>query len=73
MPMITDLLQKTEEALQASYRFLEVANRYTEMEPLLKEFVSQVKDLSGCEAVGMRILDEEGNIPGTLWGRCLFC
>ena len=33
------------------------------MEPLLKEFVSQVKEMSGCEAVGMRILDEEGNIP----------
>ena len=57
------LQQKTEEALQASHRFLEVANRHTEMEPLLKEFVSQVKELSGCEAVGMRILDEEGNIP----------
>ncbi len=57
------LQQKTEEALQASHRFLETANRHTEMEPLLKEFVSQVKELSGCEAVGMRILDEEGNIP----------
>ena len=61
--MITDLLKKTEEALQVSHRFLEMANRHTEMEPLLKEFVSQVKELSGCEAVGMRILDEEGNIP----------
>lgn len=61
--MIKRLLKKTEEALQASHRFLEVANRHTEMEPLLKDFVSQVKDLSGCEAVGMRILDDEGNIP----------
>ncbi len=57
------LQKKTEAELQASHRFLEVANRHTEMEPLLKEFVSQVKDLSGCEAVGIRILDEEGNIP----------
>jgi signal transduction histidine kinase len=57
------LQKKTEEALQASHRFLEAANLHSKMEPLLKEFVSQVKDLSGCEAVGMRILDEEGNIP----------
>jgi signal transduction histidine kinase len=57
------LQKKTEKALQASHRFLEAANRHTEMAPLLEEFVSQVKELSGCEAVGMRILDEEGNIP----------
>jgi len=57
------LQKQTEEALQASHRFLEAANRHAEMAPLLKEFVSQVKQLSGCEAVGMRILDEEGNIP----------
>ena len=57
------LQRRTEQALLASHRFLEVANRYTEMEPLLEEFVSQVKEMSGCEAVGMRILDEEGNIP----------
>ncbi len=57
------LQRKTEQALQASHGFLEAANRHTEMAPLLKEFVSRVKELSGCEAVGMRILDEEGNIP----------
>jgi signal transduction histidine kinase len=57
------LQKQAEEALQASHRFLEAANRHTEMAPLLKAFVSQVRDLSGCEAVGMRILDEEGNIP----------
>ena len=57
------LPKKTEAELQASHRFLEVANRHTEMEPLLKEFVSQVKELSGGEAVGMSIQEEEGNIP----------
>jgi signal transduction histidine kinase len=57
------LQKEAEEALQASHRFLEAANRHTEMAPLLKEFVSQVEQLSGCDAVGMRILDEEGNIP----------
>ncbi len=54
---------KTEQALQASHRFLEAANEHSEMGPLLTAFVSQVRELSGCEAVGMRILDEEGGIP----------
>jgi signal transduction histidine kinase len=57
------LQKQAEEALQISHRFLAEANRHTEMAPLLKAFVSEVKALSGCEAVGMRILDEEGNIP----------
>ena len=51
------------EALQASHRFLEIANRHTEMIPLLKEFVAEVRNLTGCAAVGIRLLDEEGNIP----------
>jgi signal transduction histidine kinase len=33
------------------------------MMPLLKEFVTEIQSLSGCEAVGMRILDRNGNIP----------
>jgi signal transduction histidine kinase len=57
------LQKKAEEALQASHRFLEAANLHSEMQPLLKEFVAQVKELSGCEAVGIRILDQEGSIP----------
>ena len=49
--------------MKAPHRFLEVANRHTEMGPLLRDFVSLIQDLSGCEAVGMRVLDDEGNIP----------
>ena len=55
--------QQAEEALQLSHRFLEIANRHTEMVPLLKEFVAEGKNLTGCAAVGVRILDVEGNIP----------
>ncbi|MGD9076691.1 MAG: PAS domain S-box protein, partial [Desulfobacteraceae bacterium] len=50
-------------ALQASHLFLAMANRHTRMNPLIREFVSEIKALTGCEAVGIRILDEEGNIP----------
>jgi PAS domain S-box-containing protein len=55
--------KRTEQALHASHRFLEIANRHMEMIPLLNEFVSEVKELTTCEAAGIRILDEDGNIP----------
>lgn len=58
-----DDLKKTAKKQQASHRFLQISNRHSEMAPLLQEFVAEIKSLSGCEAVGMRILDRNGNIP----------
>ena len=55
--------QRAEEAVRVSHHFLEIANRYREMMPLLEEFVAEVKSFTGCDAVGARILDDEGNIP----------
>jgi len=55
--------KRVEEKLRASYRFLEIANRYKEMTPLLNEFMIEIKKLTGCEAVAMRLLDREGSIP----------
>jgi|GEM_PF-3238369 len=52
-----------ETTLQASSDFLEIANRHTEMAPLLQDFVAAVKEHTGCEAVAIRILDEQGRIP----------
>ena len=49
--------------LQASYRFLEIANQQTEMEPLLNEFIHEIQKITGCEAVGIRILDGDGHVP----------
>ena len=56
-------LKRTEKKQQASHSFLQISNRHVEMTPLLKEFVAEIQSLSGCEAVGMRILDRNGNIP----------
>ncbi len=56
-------LKITEKKQQASHSFLQISNRHLEMQPLLKEFVAEIQSLSGCEAVGMRILDRYGNIP----------
>jgi PAS domain S-box-containing protein len=52
-----------EESLQASHRFLEIANRHQRMAPLLEAFVTEIKNLTGCEAVGIRILQGNGGIP----------
>jgi len=46
-----------------AYRLLEIANRHLEISPMLREFVAELKMLTGCRAAGIRILDEEGNIP----------
>jgi len=50
-------------ALQASQSFLTIANRHSEMSPLLREFVAELKEVTGCAAVGIRLLDADGNIP----------
>jgi PAS domain S-box-containing protein len=55
--------KRAEEGLRASHRFLEIANRHTEMIHLLREFVTEVRSFTGCAAAGLRILDAEGNIP----------
>jgi len=46
-----------------SNRVLEIVNRHGELPELMREIVAEIKDFSHCEAVGVRILDEEGNIP----------
>lgn len=53
----------SEDALKASHRFLVIANKHNQMLPLLDEFVSEIKAITGCDAVGIRILDDAGKIP----------
>jgi hypothetical protein len=56
-------LKITEKTLLASQSFLQISNRHTEMNSLLNEFIAQIKRLTDCSAIGMRVLDENGNIP----------
>ena len=62
---VTDITERkqAEEALRVSLRFLELVNKHTETAPLLKEYVSEIKNYTGCDAVGIRVLDENLNIP----------
>jgi PAS domain S-box-containing protein len=55
--------KRVEEALRVSLKVLEAIQRHTEILPLLEEVVAIIKDYTGCEAVGIRVLDEAGNIP----------
>ena len=54
---------QAEEVLRLLHRFLEIANRQTELPALLGECVVEVRAFTGCAAVGIRLLDDEGNIP----------
>jgi two-component system cell cycle sensor histidine kinase/response regulator CckA len=55
--------RQTEEALRVSLRFLQILHNYTDFSSLLTAFVSEIKNYTGCEAVGLRVLDAAGGIP----------
>ena len=55
--------RRAEEELRVSLAFLEAVHNNREIVPLLKEFVSKIKDYTGCDAVGIRVLSENGEIP----------
>ena len=55
--------KRAEADLQASLRFLEIVHRHTEIKPLLEAFVSEIKAYTGCDAVGIRVLDAGDGIP----------
>ena len=59
---ISELKQK-ENTLRVARNLLKISNRYREVDPLLKEFIAYIKSLTNCSAIGMRVLDGNGNIP----------
>ncbi len=56
---------RVKSAQRLSNRFLQIANKHTgkDKEAMLKDFVTEIQNFTGCSAVGIRILDEAGNIP----------
>lgn len=59
--------EQAQKALQLSHDLLQIANRHTQITPLLEEFLAEIKSFSGCTAIGIRLLDREGNIPYTAY------
>jgi len=54
--------KQAEETILISQRYLKLINKHSEMLPLFREFVSETKKITGCSAVGIRILDNDGNL-----------
>jgi PAS domain S-box-containing protein len=55
--------KRAEKELEVAQHFLKIANAHTKMDAMLGEFVAEVQNLTDCAAVGLRVLDKEGNIP----------
>jgi len=55
--------KRAEEAHRLYHGCLEITARHPCIAPLLKELVSELREYTGCSAVGIRVLDEQGNIP----------
>lgn len=55
--------KQAEEGLEAINDILKIANNNVDLVPLMKGSVDYLKNFSRCTAVGIRLLDEEGNIP----------
>jgi PAS domain S-box-containing protein len=55
--------KETEEYLKLSHRLLEITNQRTSIKPLLQEFLTEIKEFTNCAAIGIRMLDKDGNIP----------
>jgi len=53
----------TTELLLSSYAFLEEAKPDDSLSLWLSGFAAAVKETTNCECVGIRLIDEEGNIP----------
>jgi PAS domain S-box-containing protein len=51
--------KQAEEIMRLSHLFLQAANKHSEMEPLLEDFIHIIKDFAGCESVGIRVFDME--------------
>jgi len=56
-------LKRSEEILRLSNRLLEIMAGQDDIIPMLRESVSELKNFTGCAAFGIRLLDEDGNIP----------
>ena len=54
--------REAEELILGSQRYLKLINKHTEMLPMFREFVKETKKFTGCSAVGIRILDNDGNL-----------
>ena len=61
--VIADLYKQVNQEREFITRILAIASRHTLKAELFKELSGEIQAFSGCQAVGIRILDEDGKIP----------
>jgi len=49
--------------LKTTRRFMEIANRHTDLKGMFDEFTSEMRKITGCEAIGIRLRDDQDRIP----------
>jgi PAS domain S-box-containing protein len=52
-----------EDVLTLAHRFFSISTQHQQIAPMLDEVVHTIQEYTGCEAVGIRLLDAAGNIP----------
>jgi PAS domain S-box-containing protein len=52
-----------EKEQKLNLRLLDLVHNQTDVNVLLQQFTHEIKLYSGCQAVGIRMLDDQGNIP----------
>ena len=52
-----------EKRITAANNLLRITNRHIKMQPMLQEFIVEIKTLTKCSAAAIRIMDEQGMIP----------
>jgi len=55
--------KRAEQVMSLTNRIYQIANKAGSLQDMLSRYVEEFQKFSGCEAVGIRLLDEEGNIP----------
>ncbi len=65
LSIVTDITKRkqSESILQLSHEILRVAQQSTDLKHMLENSVATVQRFFGVSAVGIRLLDEQGNIP----------
>jgi signal transduction histidine kinase len=56
-------LQQREKILGLHNKIMMVASQATSLEELLRDFIREIADYTNCTAVGIRILQRDGNFP----------
>ncbi len=63
--LLTDITDRKyrQDTIRLSHEILEISNRHETLPAVLTEYVRLLREYTGCDSAGIRLLDPEGNIP----------